>query len=165
MINSETLTTATGTYRLDCVHEATTPELRAEIIGFWHRNNVLPPDADSEARSRTVIYVARNQAGAIAGITSADTGDFLKLENPHYFYRMMVQPADRSYALTHTLWQRSGDALAAAYAPGRPLGIVIIAENRKLSMPGLRRLLTRGGYVFLGTNPKGLDLWRRAFTK
>ena len=164
MMNGETSGIALNGYRLDYVHGETTPDLRDEIIGFWRRNNVLPQGTDDETRSRTVVYVARNPAGAIAGVTSAAIADLLKPENPHYFYRMMVQRADRSYALTHTLWQRTGDALAAAYAPGKPLGVVIIAENRKLSLPGLRRLLMRGGYEHLGTNPKGYDLWLRSFT-
>jgi hypothetical protein len=159
----DTVNTTAGTYRLELVHGKITPQLRDELIAFWQQNNVLPQGTDGAARAQTVVYIARNPQGAIAGVTSANIANFLKPKNPHYFYRMMVQPADRSFTLTHALWQRTGDALAAAYTPGSPRGIVIIAENRKLSQPGLRRLLTRGGYIHLGTNPKGYDLWLRQF--
>jgi hypothetical protein len=154
---------AASGYRLEHVHGHTTPSLRDEIVGFWLRNNALPPGTNAQARARTLVYVARNPAGTIAGVTSAYVADLQTPGNPHYFYRMLVQAADRSFGLTYNLWRRTGDALEAAYAPGAPRGLVIIAENSNLTLPWVRRALTRGRYEAVGQTTNGMDVWVRRF--
>jgi hypothetical protein len=119
----------------------------------------LPAGDDGQQRSRQVFYVARNPAGELVGISSVYVADFRKAGDPHYFYRTFVRPEDRNYFLMVHMWQRTGECLRAEYAPGKPRGLVIVAENPLFQHPKVQTRMRQEGYRQVGKDGRGCDDW------
>lgn len=150
-------------YRLYLVHGQTTPDLRREIVEFWQRNNALRAEQEIAQRANQVVFVIRNTTSEIVGVSTAYIGDFLQAGSRYYFYRMFIRPDDRVPGMMRFITLRTRDALQAEYAPGQPLGMVIVTENPKLMRPGMKRMFARNGFKYLGRGPRGNDLWLSAF--
>lgn len=150
---------SSGQYRLQRVNGQTAATVFDEIVDFWRRNQALPPGDDGQQRSRQVFFVARNPAAEVVGVCSVYVADFLKAGDPHYFYRTFVRPEDRNYFLMVRMWQRSGECLRSEYTPGKPRGLVIVAENPLFQHPKVQLRMQRGGYRLVGKDGRGCDVW------
>jgi hypothetical protein len=150
-------------YRLLRVQGDLTPEIQQEIITFWQEHKALPTGADARERCQQVFFVARNESNEIVALCTVYVADFGQPPEPHYHYRMFIRPADRHSGLAHYMTRRTRERLAAEYAPGKPVGLVVITENAALMNPGVRQIFTAAGYEHKGTDPRGCDIWLKRF--
>lgn len=152
-----------GDYRLEGVYLAASPEQRAEAVAFWLGQGALPHRQAAERRARDLVYLVRRHDGALAGMstvglrTGADGRTW-------YVFRMFLRPEDRAPYLMRAVTNATRDLLRGFEHPqGRPAGMLIVTENRKLMRPGIRRYFERHGYQYGGKTPQGLDLWLAPF--
>lgn len=154
-----------GSYRLDNVYGRITKALVDEIVALWQENRVL---GEAEARRRTaeVVLTIRDNGGNLVGVNSVYIKDFVKADNPYYFYRVFIRPQDRrSYGLRSFAGKYTREFLRGYLPPGqtKPHGVIIIVENRKLTRPGAHRMLARQGWIPLGKSPRGFEVWCENF--
>ena len=156
-------------YKLLPVFQKTTPETRAMIVAFWQRNCALPAGADAEARANQVVIMAVGEEGqtvavstvykdsfAHTGMKDAPTGDF-------YFFRTFVQPGDRVHHLSRKITACTYDHLKTCADSQGAKGVVIVAENPKLTKPVLDRLVGTLGWAHIGAEARGKLVYRRDF--
>lgn len=146
-------------YKLHNVYQKTTPDLRREIIAFWQRNNAIPDLREAERRVHEVVYLIRNPADVIVGVSSVYTARAGNPPASYYFYRMFIQPRDRSYAMMRLVIGMTRDFLRDEAPEPKPRGLVHVNENPKLMRRGIRRMFARHGYEFVGKTERGFDVW------
>lgn len=150
-------------YRLDSVYLRTTEAERAEIMALWQSQGVVPDPAERLRRSHEVVLMVRNPAGELVGVS---TVGLTRVQDGRvlYVYRMFLRPRDRVPQLMTTVTDGTRDFLRGFDHPqAQVAGLLIVAENRKLMRPGLRRTFERHGYQYRGTTPQGQDLWLAEF--
>jgi len=150
-----------GIYRLDNVYGQITTALGDEIVALWQENRVL---SEVEARRRTaeVVLTIRDNGGTLVGVNSVYIKDFIKADNPYYFYRVFIRPQDRRSFGLRSFAGKSTREFLKSYVPighTKPQGVIIVVENRKLTRPGAQRMLTRQGWTPLGKGPRGFEVW------
>lgn len=155
-----------GSYRLDNVYEQVTRTLADEIVALWQESRVL---TGAEARRRTaeVVLTIRDNSGTLVGVNSVYVKNFIKADNPYYFYRVFIRPQNRRSFGLRSFAGKSTREFLKSYVPSghttRPRGVIIIVENRKLTRPGAQRMLARQGWTPLGKGARGFELWCDSF--
>jgi hypothetical protein len=135
---------------------------RAELAAFWNKLGAFAAPAAMRGGADDVVCVARDASGKIAGVNSVYIGPLAG--QPHYFYRQFMRPENRQLALSTRMVREAAAFLRARHFAGDPVkGMVLVAENPKLSRPGGRDLLRRLGWTHLGKEIRGHDVWRLAF--
>ncbi|HYD18257.1 MAG TPA: hypothetical protein VEF76_07245 [Patescibacteria group bacterium] len=158
-----------GAYRLLPVFQNTTEEVRRLITDMWERNRALPAGANAEARARQVVVMALGPEGKPVGVSTvykdsfAHTGMKAAPEGLYYFFRTFVQPSDRVHHLSRLLTACTYDHLRDLSDSARPKGVVIVAENPKLTKPVLERLVGTLGWDYIGEDSRGKLVFRRDF--
>ena len=158
-----------GDYKLMSVFQNTTPEARAAITRLWQDNRILPAGADAGARAKQVVIMAVGPDGKPVGVSTvykdsfAHTGMKDAPEGIFYFFRTFVQPGDRVHHLSRQITACTYDHLKAFPEADKPKGIVIVAENPKLTRPVLERLVGSLGWVYIGVEAQGKLVFRRDF--
>lgn len=152
-----------GAYRLENVHLKASAAQRAEAAAFWIEQRALRNPGEATRRSAELVYLVRRPDGALAGMSTVGlrVGPDGRL---YYVYRMFLRREDRTPYLMRAVTNASRDFLHGFPHPHGPVaGMLIVAENRKLMRPGIRRYFGRHGYQYHGKTPRGLDLWLAPF--
>lgn len=156
-------------YKLLPVFQKTTPEVRAMIVGFWQRNRALPANADAEARAKQVVILALGEDGQPVAVSTvykdsfAHTGMKDAPAGSFYFFRTFVQPGDRVHHLSRKITACTYDHLKTCADSQDAKGVVIVAENPKLTQPVLDRLVGTLGWRHIGADSRGKLVYRRDF--
>jgi hypothetical protein len=154
-----------GHYRLDIVYGHMTAELSGEVITLWLNNQVVPR-REAQRRTAEVVMTIRDSSNVLVGVNTVYIQDFIKANNPYYFYRVFIRPEDRrSFGLRSFVSKATREFLRNYYPVGheKPHGVVIVVENRKLARPGAQKLLARQGWTLIGKGPRGYDVWIENF--
>ena len=146
-------------YTVHRVYGRMTHDQRQAVIALWQRNQILPHPAEAQTRVNQVVMMATNPQGEAVGVSTI----YPQL-NPgnnrwYWFYRMFVQPGDRDYGLTRLITVKTYEFLKQYQVEHKPAGLVIVTENRKLMRKGMRRLLARNGFEYVGQDRRGQDVW------
>ena len=145
-------------------HLRVSDSLREELVAFWTRHGAVPATLEARRRAAEVVCVARDAAGEIAAVNSVYVAGFRDPSDLHYFYRQFARPRDRILSLGVAMLREAVDFLRAKHRPGDPVkGMLLVAENPKLSRKSGHKLLARLGWTFLGKGPRGFDLWQIDF--
>ncbi len=151
-------------YRLEAVYLAVGATQREEIIHFWREQRAVLNPTEAERRSRQVVFMVRNGAGELAGLSSVGLKRLPEEDRPYYAYRMFLRQQDRAPYLMRVVTNATRDFLRDFDHPQiQAAGMLIVTENRKLMRTGIRRYLERHGYRYRGRNRKGLDVWVAEF--
>ena len=146
-------------YTIHCVYGRMTHEQQQAVITMWQRNNILPNPSEAYRRVNQVVMMATNPDGEAVGVSTIYPQLYQGNNQWYWFYRMFVQPGDRDYGLTKLITVQTYDFLKQYQVENKPAGLVIITENRKLMRKGLRRLLSRIGFEYVGQDRQGQDVW------
>lgn len=158
-----------GEYRIMPVFQNTSEQLRAAIIGLWQRNRALPAGEDGTARAKQVALIAVDGNDRLAAVSSvyrapfAHSGLRLTENGDFYFFRTFVQPGDRTHNLPKKLTIHTYEHLKAVAAPDKPKGMIIVAENPKLTKKMLEHGLGPFGWVHIGQDARGKQVFRHDF--
>jgi len=147
-------------YRLEAVYLAVGDPQREEIIRFWREQRAVLNPTEAERRSREVVFMVRDGAGELVGLSTVGLKRLPDEDRPYYAYRMFLRSQDRTPYLMRAVTNATRDFLRDFDHPQlRPAGMLIVTENRKLMRAGIRRYFERHGYRYRGRNRKGLDVW------
>jgi hypothetical protein len=152
-------------YRLEAVYLAVSDAQREEIIRFWREQRAVLNPMEAERRSREVVFMVRNGAGELAGLSSVGLARLPDQDRLYYAYRMFLRQQDRTPYLMRAVTNATRDFLRDFDHPQiQAAGMLIVTENGKLMRAGIRRYFERHGYRYRGRNRKGLDVWVAEFT-
>ena len=142
------------------VWKQVSPELEAELVAFWKKNNAIGADKDAAQRAKQVVCVARDEKGELVGASTAHPRIVPRLRQPMYYYRNFIAESARGQQLAPLFLEQSKQALQA-YNLGlsKPLclGIIIELENKALAAHR-NEAQWKEGFTFIGYSPKGLTL-------
>ena len=142
------------------VWKQVSPELEAEIVKFWTESKAIGPYKDPGKRAKQVVCIARDDSGAIVGVSTAHPRIVPRLRQPMYYYRNFIAEGARGQQLAPEFLEQSKQALQK-YNLGlsKPLclGMIIELENKGLAAHR-NEAQWKEGFTFIGYSPKGLTL-------
>lgn len=156
-------------YRLLPVFRNITEALGQQIIDLWRRNHALPAGSDPAQRVSQVVLAAIDAEDKLVAVSTAYRAPFSHsglqgvTEGEFYFFRTFVQPGDRRHNLPKKLTNSTYDHLKTLPPAGRPQGVVIVAENPKLTKKLLEHELGPFGWIHIGADARGKQVFRRDF--
>ena len=150
-------------YRLVAVYGRIDADLHRRIQRMWVDEGALPPDA-ARRRVDEVVVVMLAPGGEVAGVNTAyvskATGDVASW----YCFRTFVRAAHRGLPLVVSrAFTMAVDELRAFPHPHRPVGLLAILENPKLSNAGPGKRMERLGLRWLGQDRGGRQVWGLRF--
>lgn len=169
-------------YRIEFVFRRVSPPLRLALVQFWEQHRAdwtvctRPPqrrhqftvDESHEARSLAILsnvacvaYTNTNQIAAVAWLKIAPMPVDSETPELIYFQRMYVSPEHRCVLLTHRMIKAFHCGLINS-ALRSPQVKYLLAENAnaKLKTPIGRRFFVRLGFIFVGINNLGNEIWK-----
>lgn len=171
-------------YTVHFVFRRVSPRMRADLLEFWATNRhhwiettrqpqakrIFTVSDTPRARLSTLLTnvacVALTDTGSIAGAAWVKVA-MMPVDKSKaqliYFQRMYIAPEHRSARLANTLLSTFHKDLKECNKRS-PLIKYLLAENAnpKLKTPGTRRLFIRRGFVFMGFNSIGNEIWKLA---
>jgi len=123
----------------------------------------VPTEARARSRCGDVVLVARNPDGEIVGVSSVYREHFRGAGEVYWFYRMFIRPPDRVPGMMRHMTALTRDHLRGLDVPDKPRGVIIVTENPKLMRRGMRRVLERLEFTYVGATAKGQDIWQLKF--
>lgn len=131
----------------------------AAIVDFWRREGALPPGQDPRQRVGQVVMFARDGAGEIAGVGTAEPRWPERLGQPVYYYRSYIAPAWRHTQLVYRLLRNSVRLLEddAREHDWPCIGVLLELENRRFGEAGRMPVWPKVDFVFVGHSPRGLE--------
>ncbi|WP_226703506.1 hypothetical protein [Microbulbifer elongatus] len=152
---------------LDVYRRLTSEDIRA-VIEFWQRNNALPKGLTERELNRRAnqVVVAVVRDGVITALTSVYVDRAPLDRQQYYFYRKFVQPGHRIYLMWREMLAQSYTILKAwepRFLPSKPLGIIVVPENRKLTRRSVLRAGNKIGFFTVGFLPNGDPVYGRKF--
>jgi len=142
------------------VWKQVSPELEAEIVKFWTENKAIGAEKDAAKRAKQVVCIARDESGALVGVSTAHPRIVPRLRQPMYYYRNFIAESARGQKLAPVFLEMSKQALQE-YNLGlsKPLclGMIIELENKGLAQHR-NEAQWKEGFTFIGYSPKGLTL-------
>jgi hypothetical protein len=156
-------------YRLLPVFRNITPQLGAKIIELWRRNNALPAGIDPAQRLSQVVLVVIDGDDKLVAVSTAYRAPFSHSglqggeDEVFFFFRTFVQPGDRRHNLPKKLTNSTYDQLKTLPPETRPKGVIIVAENPKLTKKLLEHELGPFGWIHIGQDARGKQVFRRDF--
>jgi hypothetical protein len=149
-------------YRMQVAAGRMDESRRREIVGMWVSAGILPRE-EAERRVNEVIIEVRTEKDFVVGVTTA-----YPVQVPNvgvcWFLRMFLLPEHRGFLGKNGLGLPSrmlGATMAflaqrsEGITPNRPVGAVMVLENKKFHSPRWRKAFETNGWQFAGTAPNG----------
>ena len=155
-------------YELLDVYRKLSPEDVRAVIDFWRRNDALPEGLDEVELQRRAhqVTVAVLRDGAIAALTSVYVAIAPRDRQPYYFYRKFVEPGHRIYLMWREMLAQSYAILKGwepKHLPRKPVGVLVVPENRKLTRRSVLRAGNKIGFFTVGYLANGDPVYGRKF--
>ncbi|MGY3265646.1 hypothetical protein [Lysobacter sp. HA35] len=138
------------------VWKQVTPELQSELADFWLGHRALPDRAAAEKRATQAVSIARDDSGAIWGVSTAAIRVLPRLRQPVYNYRQFFAESRRGQRAAREFALASRSILAtynASLSAPESLGVLLDFENRDVGARYSKAI--EDGFVFIGYSPRG----------
>ena len=151
-------------YRFENVWHALDAGTREQVKRFWRDHDALPVNADADLRAEQVLFVVRDAAGEVGGVSSVARTYVPRLGDYFYVYRTFIAPALRRGYVARELLVTSRDFLQAYNESNRGepcLGIFLEVEAESLKYGGItvkRAIWEDSRFVFIGRTRSGAHL-------
>ncbi|WP_066960218.1 hypothetical protein [Microbulbifer sp. Q7] len=155
-------------YALFDVYRKLAPADLTDVVDFWRRNDALPKGlSEAEALGRAAqVAVVVVRDGRIAALASVYVARAPRDGQPYYFYRKFVEPGHRIYLMWREMLAQTYTILKAwkpLHLPRKPMGIIVVPENRKLTRKSVLRAGNKIGFYTIGYLPNGDPVYGRKF--
>ncbi|MDG6349242.1 hypothetical protein QAA18_10950 [Luteimonas sp. 8-5] len=138
-----------------------TPELEAELLEFWKRNNAIGDDGRARQRASQAVCIARDDDGTVCAVGTATVRVLPRLRQPTYSSRQFYDSAQRGKGQALAVANASRQVLQA-YNASLPvpeaLGMLIEVQNPMLAKRYDVAFEPVTGYSFIGYSPRGFVL-------
>jgi hypothetical protein len=138
-----------------------TADLQHELVDLWVRSGAIHDPTVAAARARQAVCIARDESGALCGVSTAIVRVLPRLRQPLYYYRQFFGEGLRGQKQSVPFLNRSADVLRAYNASSpvpESIGLLMELENPFLARHYDRAWVEEAGSVFLGYSPRGLQL-------
>lgn len=141
------------------VWKQVTPELKAELLAMWTRNQAMADPALAAARADQAVCVGRDEQGVLCGVGTAVVRVLPRLRQPMYYYRQFFTQETRGQKQTVPFFNDARRVLED-YNAGLPqpesLGLLLELENPQLAA---RYNMAQGPQTtFIGYSPRGFQM-------
>jgi hypothetical protein len=130
---------------------------RNDVLALWTAEGGLPPD-EAERRLDELLLVASDEAGSLAGITTAYLAHNDQLDADMWHLRAFVPQAHRMSSIAVSLAVMGRRRLVERFASGeepRGLGVIFEVENEGLKRAFPKGLWWPSDVIFIGVSPRG----------
>jgi hypothetical protein len=134
------------------------PILADEIATLWLDQKALPDRRQAIDRSQQVVFIARDEDGKIAGISTAYKQLNPQIEHYFYYMRAFVHPDYRQLGLVKKLSLAVIAFFEMRFHQGldeEVVGVFSILENKNVQQHVRDAVVLPGGYVYIGKNERG----------
>lgn len=138
-----------------------TPELQAELVGFWTRHKAIEDAGIAAARVRQAVCIARDGEGEIVAVGTAFLKVLQRLRQPVYYFRQFFAPGFRGKGQAIPFFNHARQVLQAhnaALPSPESLGVLVELENGMLASRYTLAHVAAGDSTFIGYSPRGLQL-------
>lgn len=144
--------------QIQFVYKTLSEEQKSTVIQLWTSSGVLSL-LDAQSRVNEVSTLIKEE-DTIVGVSTVYLKDFIKPNNPYFFFRMFIDQAHRgSNVLRSKILAINFNELKKSYG-SKAHGIVVELENQKLSKLGENTdYMQKRGWSYAGKNPAGLQVW------
>jgi len=142
------------------VWKQVTPELKAELLAFWERNQAFADGVQSE-RAEQAVCVGRDEQGELCSVGTAFVLVLPRLQQPMYYYRQFFAESQRGQKQTVPFFNRCREVLQAYHASlpaPESLGVLVELESDLLTTYYNRAHIPQADSTFIGYSPRGLQL-------
>ena len=154
-----------GDYEIFDVYRKLEPADRDAIAEFWLLNKALSSRREAQYRAGQVtVAVARERR--IVAVSSVYVERVSRSGQLYYFYRKFVEPGHRIYLMWREMLTQSYAILKAwepTQLPQKPLGVIVVPENAKLTRKSVLRAGNKVGFFTVGYLPNGDPVYGRKF--
>lgn len=150
------------TINIENVWRKVSSQMREEIISFWTKHKLLPPQVSAEERITEVALVARNEVGHVVGISSAGQIRFKQLNDNHFFtYRSVLLPQYRVPGLPQKMIVETRDILedyASKMIINKCIGMLTFVENPQIMKNINEAVWPSSKMVYIGHDKLGRQI-------
>jgi hypothetical protein len=143
------------------VWKQVTPELKAELLAMWERNQAMRDPAQASVRADQAVCIGRDGNGALCAVGTAVVRVLPRLRQPMYYYRQFFSQETRGQRQTVPFFVRAREILQD-YNTGLPkpesLGLLMELENPQLAARYNSAEGAAAGTTFIGYSPRGMQL-------
>lgn len=131
--------------------------LKEPMLSFWkaHRG---PVGDEAAERLKQLVFVVRDESGAIVGASTAFKAYVKQLRNYFFIFRLMIAPECRIPGLTSKLLVLTRDLLESICGeevPDTPIGLLTLVQNEKLKKYRNEAIWPASKMVYIGNTPDG----------
>lgn len=141
------------------VWKQVTPEVKAELLAMWSRNQAMADPALAAARADQAVCIGRDEQGVLCGVGTAVVRVLPRLRQPMYYYRQFFTQETRGQKQTVPFFNGAKQVLEeynAGLAQPESLGLLLELENPQLAA---RYNMAQGFMTtFIGYSPRGFQL-------
>lgn len=144
------------------VWKQVTPRLGEELMAFWRDNKAIVDDTAAAARATQAVCIARDEAGAICGVSTAVVKVLPRLRQPMYYYRQFFAKSLRGKSQFIPVYLQTKQVLqdySMSLAKAESLGLLIETENAKLNTAYPHAHEPAFDATFIGYSPRGAQLY------
>lgn len=130
---------------------------RDDVLSFWKRHGGPVGDV-AEQRLKQLVYVVRNESGAVVGASTAFKGYVKQLRNHFFIFRLMIAPESRIPGLTSRLLVSTREYLELIHqqeGQDIPIGLLTVVQNEKLKKFRNEAIWPASKMVYIGNTPEG----------
>lgn len=142
------------------VWKQVTPELKAELLAFWQRNQAVD-ETERNERAEQAVCVGRDEQDGICCVGTAFALVLPHLQQPVYYFRQFFAESQRGQKQTVPFFNRCRETLQA-YNASLPapesLGVLVELESDLLATYYNRAHIPQADSTFIGYSPRGLQL-------
>jgi hypothetical protein len=134
-----------------------TSTIREQVLEVW-KSHGGPLGKEAEQRLGQLVFVVKNSADEVVGISSAFKSYVKQLRNHFYFFRLMIVRGYRVPGLTSKLLVITRDYLESVHQQEQvnpPVGLITLVENESLKKSRTEAIWPASKMVYIGNTGKG----------
>jgi hypothetical protein len=131
-------------------------QIKRQVLDVWQTIGLQ--ERDMTERINQLVYVVKNEAGEVVGISTAFKTYIKQLRGYFYAFRCMVVPEFRVPGLDSKLVVETRDFLESIHeqdGPEKALGVITLVENENIKKYNTKAIWTASSMVFIGYSKEG----------
>jgi hypothetical protein len=131
--------------------------IRSQVLEIW-RHHGGPTGQEAEGRLRQIVFVVKDEAGKLIGISTAFKAYISQLRNHFYAIRLMLVSGHRIPGLTSHLLVSTRDFLESVHGQDdtdQAIGLITLVENPSLKQHRNEAVWPASGMVYIGNSKEG----------
>lgn len=142
---------------LENVWQTDVSMIREQVRDVWQKHGG-PVAGKAEERLQQLVFVVKNEAGDVVGISTAFKAYVKQLRNHFFAFRLMLVPGYRIPGLTSKLLVATRDFLESIHARDSndmAIGLITLVENQAIKENRNEAIWPASKMVYIGNTKEG----------